>query len=77
MNFFTNVLHADAPNLLFPDPLTGKALQMTLTTKTYDVEVGDAFPVGTRQVISAGGNARRNNFEITLAPSHTPEAPRS
>jgi outer membrane receptor for ferrienterochelin and colicins len=69
VNFFTNVLHADAPNLLFPDPATGKALQMTLTTKTYDFEVGDAVPIGTRQVLSAGGNVRRNNFEITLAPT--------
>src|SRR5436190_9038121 len=69
VNFFTNVLHADAPNLLFPDPLTGKALQMTLTTKTYDFEVGDAVPIGVRQVLSAGGNLRRNNFEITLAPT--------
>jgi len=68
VHFFTNVLHADAPNLLFPDPTTGKALQMTLTTKTYDLEVGDVFAVGARQVISAGGNVRRNNFAITLAP---------
>ncbi len=69
VNFFDNVLHADAPNLLFPDPTTGKALQMTLTTKTYDFEVGDAWPLGARQVVSAGGNIRRNNFAITLAPA--------
>ena len=69
VSVFDNVLHADAPNLMFPDPSTGKALQMNLTTKTYDVEVGDAFPVGTKQVISAGGNYRRNNFEISLAPT--------
>ena len=42
---------------------------MTLTTKTYDFEVGDAVPIGVRQVLSAGGNVRRNNFEITLAPT--------
>ncbi len=69
INFFTNVLHADAPNLLFPDPATGRALQMTLTTKTYDLEVGNSTPVGGRNVVSYGGNYRRNNFAITLAPS--------
>jgi iron complex outermembrane receptor protein len=69
VNFFTNVLHADAPNLLFPDPTTGKALQMTLTTKTYDFEVGNANPVGSRNVVSYGGNIRRNDFDITLAPT--------
>ena len=69
VNFFVNVLHADAPNLLFPDASTGKALQMDLTTKTYDFEVGNATPVGTRNVVSYGGNVRRNNFAITLAPT--------
>ena len=69
VNFFTNILKADAPNLLFPDPFTGKALQMTLTTKTYDFEVGNATPVGSRNIVSYGGNYRRNDFAITLAPA--------
>ena len=69
VNFFTNVLHAEAPNLLFPDASTGQALQMNLTTKTYDFEVGNAAPVGTKNVVSYGGNIRRNNFAITLAPT--------
>jgi outer membrane receptor protein involved in Fe transport len=69
LNVFTNILSADAPNLLFPDPFTGKALQLTLTTKTYDVEVGNATPVGSRNIVSYGGNYRRNNFAITLAPA--------
>jgi len=67
LNVFANVLHADAPNLLFPDASTGKPLQMTLTTKTYDVEVGDANPIGKRNVVSYGGNVRRNDFDISLA----------
>jgi iron complex outermembrane receptor protein len=69
VNFFVNVLHADAPNLLFPDPATGKALQMTLTTKTYDFEAGNATPIGSRNIVSYGGNYRRNDFAITLAPN--------
>ena len=42
---------------------------MTLTTKTYDFEVGDAWAVGAKNVVSAGGNIRRNDFTITLAPA--------
>ena len=69
VSFFVNVLSADAPNLLFPDPATGKPLQMNLTTATYDFEAGDARPIGRHQVVSFGGNVRRNNFDITLAPT--------
>ena len=67
--FFVNLLSADAPNLLFPDPATGKPLLLTFTTSTYDFEAGDAKPIGRHQVVSFGGNIRRNNFDITLAPS--------
>jgi len=69
VNVFTNLTDAKAPNLLLPDPLTGQPLQLNFSTQTYDVEVGDAFRVGTRQVFSVGGNARRNNFAITIAPN--------
>jgi outer membrane receptor protein involved in Fe transport len=69
VNFFVNALNADAPNLLFPDPSTGLPLQLGITTKTFDFEVGDARPIGRNQVVSFGGNIRRNNFEISLAPS--------
>ena len=54
---------------MFPDPATGKPLQLTLTTQTYDFEAGDARPIGRHQVLSYGGNIRRNNFDITLAPN--------
>src|SRR5947208_16161490 len=69
LNVFTNILSADAPNLLFPDPFTGKALQLTLTTKTYDVEVGNPTPVGPRNIVSYAGNYRRNNSNTTLTPA--------
>jgi outer membrane receptor protein involved in Fe transport len=68
LNVFVNRLHAEAPNLLFPDAATGQPLLMNLTTTTLDVEAGDAFPIAGRQVLSVGGNVRRNNFDITLAP---------
>jgi outer membrane receptor for ferrienterochelin and colicins len=69
VNFFTNLTDAKAPNLLLPDPITRRPLQLNFSTQTYDVEVGDIFRVGTRQVFSVGGNVRRNNFDITIAPN--------
>jgi outer membrane receptor protein involved in Fe transport len=70
VNFFTNFTSAEAPNLLLPDPATpGKPLQLNFNTQTYDVEAGDSLVAGTHNVFTFGGNARRNNFDITIAPA--------
>jgi len=66
---FFNLTDTEAPNLLLPDPLTGKPLQLNFLTKTADVEVGDSHVVGTTQVFTYGGNVRRNLFDITIAPN--------
>jgi outer membrane receptor protein involved in Fe transport len=66
---FTNIVNAEAPNLLVPNPLTGQPLQLDFKTQTYDVEGSHAVLIGQRQTISYGGNFRRNNFDITLAPA--------
>ncbi len=65
---FVNFVDAQGPNLLLSDPTTSKPLELTFTTTTIDVSAGHAVPIGTRQLVSVGGNARRNNFDITLAP---------
>ena len=65
---FTNVVDAEAPNLLVPNPLTGRPLELNFKSQTYDVEGSHAAVLGARQTISFGGNYRRNNFDITLAP---------
>jgi outer membrane receptor protein involved in Fe transport len=65
---FTNIVNADAPNLLLPNPLTGQPLRLDFQTATYDIDASHAIVVGNRQTISYGGNYRRNNFDITLAP---------
>ena len=39
MQFFTNVLNGQAPNLLLPDLATGRPLQLDFTTQTYDGEI--------------------------------------
>ncbi|MBI2834369.1 MAG: TonB-dependent receptor [Acidobacteria bacterium] len=67
--FFANFLDGEAPNLLLPDPLTGKALQLDFKTRTFDFEIGNSTALGTRQAFTYGGNVRRNNFDITITPT--------
>jgi outer membrane receptor protein involved in Fe transport len=69
VNAFTNFVDAEAPNLLLVSSTTGRPIQLDFSTQTYDIEVGDTLPVGRHQVFSAGGNVRRNNFDITIAPA--------
>ena len=66
--FFTNFLDGEAPNLLLPDPATGRPLQLNFKTQTYDGEIGHSVFLGNRHRLSYGGNLRQNNFDITLAP---------
>jgi iron complex outermembrane receptor protein len=66
---FLNVVDAEAPNLLVPDPVTLAPLQLNFKSQTYDVEVGHSVVLRGRHALSYGGNYRRNNFDITLAPA--------
>ena len=68
LQFFTNVLDGQAPNLLLPNPATGRSLQLDFRTQTYDGEIGHAVVLGNRHRLSYGGNVRQNNFDIPLAP---------
>jgi outer membrane receptor protein involved in Fe transport len=58
----------NAPNALQRDP-SGNAVVLGFKTQTYDFEVGNSNVVGGKHILSYGGNARRNNFDITLAPN--------
>src|SRR5260370_529834 len=58
----------NAPNVLQRDP-SGKPVVLGFKTQTYDFEVGNSNVVAERHILSYGGNARRNNFDITLAPN--------
>jgi outer membrane receptor for ferrienterochelin and colicin len=66
--FFTNLLDGNASNLLARGP-NGLPLPLDFNTKTFDVEASDARPVGTKNVLSYGGNYRHNSFDISIAPS--------
>lgn len=65
---FTNLVDVTAPNLLTGDVITGEPLQLNFKTKTYDFEVGNTHIVANRHILSYGGNARRNDFDITITP---------
>jgi iron complex outermembrane receptor protein len=65
---FYNRVDADAPNLLSIDPTTGQPIQLSFNTDTFDVEVGHSIVINNSNVVSFGGNARRNLFDITIAP---------
>jgi outer membrane receptor protein involved in Fe transport len=69
VNVFANFTNAEAPNLLLTDPATNKPLQLNFSTQTYDIEAGDSIAAGPRQVWTFGGNVRRNNFNLTIAPA--------
>jgi iron complex outermembrane receptor protein len=69
LSFFTNLLSAEAPNLLLVDPASGRPLQLDFSTQTYDFEAGHATTLGRRQALTYGGNVRRNNFDLTIAPA--------
>jgi outer membrane receptor protein involved in Fe transport len=65
---FTNLLDGDATNLLARGP-TGQRLPLAFDTKTFDVEASDVRTIGTRHVLSFGGNYRHNAFDISIAPA--------
>lgn len=68
LNVFTNILNGDADALL-SFGLDGRPILFEFNTKTFDVEYGNVTAVGTRNVLSYGGNLRYNRFDLSLAPA--------
>jgi len=64
---FVNWLDVKAPNLLLLDVATLEPIRLNFKTQTFDFEIGHATVLGGRHVLSYGGNARRNNFDISIA----------
>lgn len=67
VNFFANILDGDAPALLAIGP-TGQPINFLFDNKTYDVEVGNSNVLGTRHIVTYGGNFRYNSFDLSIAP---------
>jgi outer membrane receptor protein involved in Fe transport len=66
-NFFTNILNGDATGLLAIG-LDGKPILFQFNTQTYDFELGNVNLIGSKNVISYGGNVRFNSFDLSIAP---------
>lgn len=66
-NVFTNILNGDATGLLAIG-VTGKPILFKFNTKTFDVEFGNVNPLGSKNVLSYGGNVRYNTFDLSIAP---------
>jgi outer membrane receptor protein involved in Fe transport len=68
LSAFGNFVNAKAPNLLQTDPGTLQPVRLDFKNQTYDLEFGNTNVVAGKHILTYGGNARRDNFEITLAP---------
>jgi iron complex outermembrane receptor protein len=66
-NVFTNQLNGDATGLLAIGT-NGRPILFDFNTKTYDVEFGNVNALGTKNVLSYGGNVRYNTFDLSIAP---------
>jgi outer membrane receptor protein involved in Fe transport len=66
-NFFANILNGDASALLAIGA-NGQPIPFQFDTQTYDFEIGNINTLGTRNVLSYGGNVRFNSFDLSIAP---------
>ena len=66
--FFTNLFDGGGINLLTRGA-TGVPLPLDFDTKTFDIEASEVRAIGTRNVLTFGGNFRRNTFDISIAPA--------
>ena len=66
-NVFTNILDGDASALLAVGP-NGQPIPFQFDANTFDVELGNINTIGTRNVLSYGGNVRYNTFDLSIAP---------
>jgi outer membrane cobalamin receptor len=67
VGFFTNILDGDADNLLTVGA-NGRPIPLGFDTKTYNLDFGNTTLIGQKNVLTYGANARKNEFELTLAP---------
>jgi iron complex outermembrane receptor protein len=66
-NFFTNILNGEATGLLAIGT-NGQPIPFIFDTQTYDFEIGNVNTLGSRNVLSYGGNVRFNTFDLSIAP---------
>jgi iron complex outermembrane receptor protein len=65
--FFINLLDGDAVNLLTRG-LDGEPISFDFESETYNFDISDTRVLGTNHVVTWGANARRNDFDLSIAP---------
>ena len=66
-NFFANLLNGDASGLLSIGT-NGRPIPFAFNTQSFDFEIGNINTLGSRNVLSYGGNLRFNTFDLSIAP---------
>lgn len=64
---FVNLWHGEATSLLSVGPL-GKPLFLNFDDRSWDIDVQKSQALGTRHLLTYGGNYRHNWSSITMAP---------
>ncbi len=67
VNFFANILDGDAPALLAIGS-DGQPINFAFNNNTYDVDAGNTQLIGTRHILTYGGNVRFQAFDLSIAP---------
>lgn len=67
-SFFVNALDGEAPNLLTVDATTGMPIFFTFKSETYNLDYTNTSIVGGKHALTYGGNARHNQFDLSIAP---------
>ena len=64
---FVNLLDGEAANLLTVGT-DGRPLLLGFDSNTYNVDITNTGVIGTTHILTYGANARRNDFDLTIAP---------
>jgi iron complex outermembrane receptor protein len=67
-SFFINALDGEAPNLLTVDGTTGLPIFFTFESQTYNFDYTNTSIIGGKHLLTYGGNARHNEFDLSIAP---------
>ena len=67
VSFYANFLEGDATNLLAFDT-SGQRLLFDFASDTYNLGITNTSVAGDSHILTYGANARRNDFELSIAP---------
>ena len=68
VTLYANILDGEATNLLTRG-VDGQPLGFDFNSDTFNLGFNDTRVVGTSNILTYGANARRNNFDLSIAPA--------